>query len=454
MMKDLIPYNTLGNTFTAVPLGISAEELAADGNLREDNNANSNNNVDTTATTTDELPSSEQLTADENQSDSPDIPAASAISEEINPPAAPAAPTAPVARIASEELTDSGRQTGRRSRSYITRHSNPRQNNNEARRRRRIRRIRRRITPGNRSSSSDNNTVIPNSPVSRHLVEMGELVDEPNTTTTGQANSHNRPSRTLTLNVPSEVLDEPEALWRFAEATAIDPEMVLYATPAESDNNDRWFRDAFVKTGVVGVICCLLTLIIALSGALLLISTQFVDSSIDPNIRGPVYPEVAEDYIFTHIVSPVSTIEDLDKVDSPQYNAFKFITINGTVTHDVINSDYSCHGTIQFPDDKCLLERYIMAVIYFSLGGSMWHSSNNWLSLDSHVCTWDHVLCRNSAVTSIFLDYENLAGEIPKEFAHLTSLCKYLILLFMNFFTLRSLYTKCLLIFLFPTNIR
>jgi hypothetical protein len=80
-------------------------------------------------------------------------------------------------------------------------------------------------------------------------------------------------------------------------------------------------------------------------------------------------------------------------------------------------------------DNHDLLQYWILATLYFSLGGPNWDKDQNWLSTDHgiSVCqedtSWYGITCsENLYVHSIELMLNNLVGSIPTEIALLSSL--------------------------------
>jgi len=75
------------------------------------------------------------------------------------------------------------------------------------------------------------------------------------------------------------------------------------------------------------------------------------------------------------------------------------------------------------PADPFLIQRYVLAVLYFSTNGKKWHSSD-FLSC-KHECGWfsNQVQCnKKMEVSKILLNENNLLGEIPFELQELKSL--------------------------------
>jgi len=76
-----------------------------------------------------------------------------------------------------------------------------------------------------------------------------------------------------------------------------------------------------------------------------------------------------------------------------------------------------------------LRQRYIMALIYFSLQGDQWTLDKHWIpSIDTNAdhepeCKWEGVECdKDDYVVSIILDNKGLKGDLPIEIAGLTRL--------------------------------
>lgn len=66
-------------------------------------------------------------------------------------------------------------------------------------------------------------------------------------------------------------------------------------------------------------------------------------------------------------------------------------------------------------------QKFALATIYASLGGSKWKNNTNWLD-GQDVCTWHGVLCRQDYVTELVLDENNLNGVLPSELSLLEKL--------------------------------
>lgn len=79
-------------------------------------------------------------------------------------------------------------------------------------------------------------------------------------------------------------------------------------------------------------------------------------------------------YLFTYHNITVDP-NDLRNKGSSQYKALKWLALEDEMATS--------------PNDPSMLERYVLAVFYFSLkGDTSWNTNNRWLSSDRHVCSW------------------------------------------------------------------
>ena len=77
------------------------------------------------------------------------------------------------------------------------------------------------------------------------------------------------------------------------------------------------------------------------------------------------------------------------------------------------------------PNDSGFLQRYVIVLLYFSMGGENWASQDKWLSPELNVCDWSpsiHSATDHSdrpCVTGIDLSRAGLDGTIPSEIGYL-----------------------------------
>mmetsp|Transcript_27283 Transcript_27283/g.39964 ORF Transcript_27283/g.39964 Transcript_27283/m.39964 type:complete len:409 (+) Transcript_27283:78-1304(+) len=121
------------------------------------------------------------------------------------------------------------------------------------------------------------------------------------------------------------------------------------------------------------------------------------------------------------VVSSVSTSESLDDTSSSQNRALEWLCF---------------HDGSELPSNEQqeITQRYILAVLYYSLGGSDWTVDCDFLSA-AHVCDWFDIAkddkntvmgvtdCNEDLkVTTIILHWNNMRGTLPDEVQFLTSL--------------------------------
>lgn len=75
--------------------------------------------------------------------------------------------------------------------------------------------------------------------------------------------------------------------------------------------------------------------------------------------------------------------------------------------------------------DARIMERYALATLYMSAGGTDWKNNTGWMSYDVPECSWANIQCNNvyDRVERIIMEKHGLVGTVPGEiFHHLTDL--------------------------------
>lgn len=127
--------------------------------------------------------------------------------------------------------------------------------------------------------------------------------------------------------------------------------------------------------------------------------------SLPPSTKGEV--KTREEAI-TDLIQEVSA-DDAIKSGTPQNKALNWI---------LFGDDQ--HASIH---DTNLMQRYVLAVLYYSLGGEKWLFSSSWLLGKSSECDYPGVACNgNGVVIEISLVASGLSGSIPKEIGVLDDL--------------------------------
>jgi hypothetical protein len=113
-----------------------------------------------------------------------------------------------------------------------------------------------------------------------------------------------------------------------------------------------------------------------------------------------------------------SSEQALFRSSSPQYRALAWLTSEANFTSLSTWEEQDLDQ--QYP----MVQRWVMATIYYSLRGHQWTRSDNWLS-DQQECVWFSVdptkYCDGTTVIGIDLSNNQLAGKIPDEISLLSN---------------------------------
>ena len=127
-------------------------------------------------------------------------------------------------------------------------------------------------------------------------------------------------------------------------------------------------------------------------------------------------PSITCDVSLKNILLGVSEKSALNDDTSPQGKALQWIC-NDSFSLSLIGND-----------DNRIIQRYALAVVYYSTDGDDWRNNNRWLvdGVVGNECGWYGVTCTLGIVTKLSMINNNLDGAIPVEIASLTELCKFL----------------------------
>jgi len=105
----------------------------------------------------------------------------------------------------------------------------------------------------------------------------------------------------------------------------------------------------------------------------------------------------------------VSSKDALNNKGSPQEKALLWVTTSPLQPGE---------------DNAQIIQRYVLAVLYYATGGADWTYKEGWLE-SSNECDWFGVICNDGGVVTDLQPYENnLVGSIPSEVGSLDSLGK------------------------------
>eukprot|EP00980_Cylindrotheca_fusiformis_P007446 scaffold1537_cov108-Cylindrotheca_fusiformis.AAC.5 len=128
------------------------------------------------------------------------------------------------------------------------------------------------------------------------------------------------------------------------------------------------------------------------------------EPTLSPTTSPPTFDRV--DYL-TLLVEAISP--DFIQSGSPQERAFNWMT----------SQDLMPWASLE---DREIIERYIMVVLYYATGGSQWRSNSEWLS-ELHVCQWYGIDCYLDVyVGDLNLGNSGLSGVLPTEIGQLAAI--------------------------------
>jgi hypothetical protein len=205
----------------------------------------------------------------------------------------------------------------------------------------------------------------------------------------------------------------PEQFPPDSEVPVLDAPVVfaMEAVDEDSKHPERLYRKRWVK----------IVAVLALVGIVIAVVLPVVVVSGDDGPSGTPAPTPPSDAslarqadvraILVDVTDPV-TLEG----DTPQRAAFDWI-----VYEDLL-SPISNEGMTE-EERSTLIQRYVLAVLYYATNGEGWFSNGDWLEGDIPECSWAIVTCVQEAVVALNSgDRNNMVGSIPSELRELASL--------------------------------
>lgn len=181
---------------------------------------------------------------------------------------------------------------------------------------------------------------------------------------------------------------------------------------------------------MMGVGCLVLVTAAIVIPVVIVFGTSTVSDSVGPPTLAPtiLYSSSPSTSRLNDMLSYAATISDpatLEDESSPQFRAATWVA-----DEDLVRAKEG--GSVK--DDVQLLQRYVLAVFYFSTGGDNWEECSrvltcnvgfSWLEGTQNECLWHGVRCNtDKRVTKILIGNQaplgnNLIGTLPKELADL-----------------------------------
>jgi hypothetical protein len=214
--------------------------------------------------------------------------------------------------------------------------------------------------------------------------------------------------------------------------------------PEDKDKLDE--EEQKRKKDAVITLCCTITLLIVLTLcvlAVLIWGTGTIDDPFNPDEDvfvgnlpttplDPYQPGINEcDFAGQtqpHVISQCNCngeVSTLSEDTIAKYNALvsEFVpTIFSDWTHtpqscDAANQALIWVSTGSTSNETDLLQRFLLAYLYFSTSGSQWETQTYWLG-EEDVCTWYGLFCGDGAIMkSIELDSNSLLGQVRNLFS-------------------------------------
>ena len=105
-----------------------------------------------------------------------------------------------------------------------------------------------------------------------------------------------------------------------------------------------------------------------------------------------------------NMITEFASLTDFEDKSSPQHQALCWLL-----------------KEITGPVDSSIIQRYVLAVMFYSIDGDGWINNAHWTSGEDH-CNWYGISCNKGVVDQLNLVANNLMGALPTEIGELTGL--------------------------------
>ena len=193
------------------------------------------------------------------------------------------------------------------------------------------------------------------------------------------------------------------------------------------------------RSGLIYILAILLVLILTVLAilAILIWGTETIDDPFrdddGPDFVGDIPTTPMDSYVpdscdfegqkQPHVISQCNCndeISDLTNDAREKYNALVSNFLVPTVypswdlpfkSCETANQALVWLSTVTARDETDLLQKYIMAYLYFGTNGPNWDVQTNWIS-DEDVCDWHGLFCEEEVVQSVELESNSLMGMV------------------------------------------
>jgi hypothetical protein len=145
---------------------------------------------------------------------------------------------------------------------------------------------------------------------------------------------------------------------------------------------------------------CIVVVIVAVILGIVLPGKASSDSGEPPVIPATPAPTLDSYNYFRQMVLPISDAESLEEPGTPQNHALEWLALKDTWSTRATNT-------------SALIERYVLAVLYYSTGGAEWTDDLRFLT-NSSICEWPNIEADETEVdTPNEIDCDEL-GQVVK----------------------------------------
>jgi Leucine-rich repeat (LRR) protein len=235
---------------------------------------------------------------------------------------------------------------------------------------------------------------------------------------TGTRPSSSKPSSSSTRASPSSFRDEPKYAIPIIPNDVVDIDDHMEAAEQKKEDDRRKKRRIMMRIAlIIFLIIIIVILIVVLSGGDEPKGTFVLPETCEVN--GTRAPETYDEY-------RCDLLATLDGDDSTYFSSLPTSTAQGAAIGWMTEEDEGADLLTTPP--AILMERFVMAVIYYATDGFGWYNKFDFLTPKSH-CDWDgerdQIFCDDENHVKVMdLHSNGLNGPLPTEIGYLTHLTR------------------------------